>query len=357
MRVILALLFSALLNGGAAGARAAQEAQRPPEAAPQGGAAQGEAAEAARLNSEVVKLFGQGKFDEALPLARRAVELRERLHGADHPAVASALYNLGSIHIQRKEFEEAEKAYGRALAVAEKNGAKQADLAGELNTQLGLLRFRAGDYARAEDYQLRAVALKEQARGPTNPNLVPSLLNLAEVHLMRREFDKAEAYLDRVVTTLRAHPPRKDLAAADRIQNYLCPLLVAGESKLAWKARRVMARLRDPERAAARDKEEAAAGGARRVPTSGGVLNGRVLRRVTPDYPPLARAQRISGVVIVALTVSEEGKVMEAEGLCGHTMLREAAVEAVREWRFSPTLLEGKPVKVTGTVTVNFTLR
>lgn len=353
MKLTLALSFTALLIGGAARGQSAPTTQT--GAAPPGGA-QSEAAEAARLNSEVIKLFGLGKYDEALPPARRVVELREKLLGPDHPAVASALYNLGSLHAQRKEFDEAEKLYRRALAVAEKNGEKQAELAGELNTQLGLLRFRAGDEREAESYQLRALSLKEQARGASHPNLVPSLLNLVEVQLVRRDYDKAEAYLDRVVTILRAQPPKKDLATADRVQSYLCPLLGAKETGVAGKAREVMFRLREPERAAERDKEEAA-GDSRKARVSGGVLNGRVVHKAAPDYPVAARAQRVSGTVVVALTVDEEGKVLEAEALCGHSLLRKSAAEAVRDWRFTPTLLHGKPVKVTGTVTVNFILR
>jgi periplasmic protein TonB len=55
--------------------------------------------------------------------------------------------------------------------------------------------------------------------------------------------------------------------------------------------------------------------------------------------------------------VDEAGRVIEAEPLCGPPLIREAGVEAVRKWRFSPTLRNGRPVKVTGTVTINFELR
>lgn len=343
MRVALALLFTALLSCGQARAQAAPA---------QGGATNPDAAEAARLNSEVVRLYGQGKYDEALPLARRVVELREKSLGADHPAVAGALHNLGTLLVARKEYGEAEKVYQRALAVAEKGGAAQAEFAGEVSTQLGLLRFRAGDYAAAERHQMRGLALKEQARGATHAGLLPNLLNLVEVQLVRRDFDMAEEYLGRVLTILRAQPPKKDLVTAERIKGYLCPLLGARESELAGKVREAMFRLREPEQAAARDQEVA---GKKRV--AGGVLNGRVVRSVPPSYPNAARARRLSGTVVVGITVNEEGKVIEAEPLCGHEALAGAAVEAVREWRFSPTLLEGQPVKVTGTVTVNFVLQ
>lgn len=93
-----------------------------------------------------------------------------------------------------------------------------------------------------------------------------------------------------------------------------------------------------------------------RAPVSGGIINSKVISRVEPTYPPIAKAARAQGTVVVQITVDEDGKVISAHAVSGHPLLRHAAVSAVREWRFSPTLLEGQPVKVTGTVTVNFKL-
>ncbi|HEV3470824.1 MAG TPA: TonB family protein [Pyrinomonadaceae bacterium] len=95
----------------------------------------------------------------------------------------------------------------------------------------------------------------------------------------------------------------------------------------------------------------------RTAPVSGGVLNGKVISRVTPQYPPIAKAARASGTVVVQITVDESGRVISASAVSGHPLLQQAAASAVRQWRFSPTLLSGQPVKVTGTVTVNFTLQ
>ena len=342
MRLIHTLLLSALLACQAAAAQAS--------------APQADEAEAARLTSEVIRLFREGKYDEALPPALKALELRERLHGPDHPSLVSALNNLGAVQLGRKEYEEAERHLRRALALADKHGGEYSVLAADINTHLGLLRSRARDYAEAEGFYLRALALKAQSRGAAPPDLVAAHLNLIEVQLIRRDFAKAAASLDRLVEHLRARPPKKDEAAAERVRGYLCALMQAGEAELARKVRDVAGRLRDPEHAAARDRGEGP-GGRRTVPVSGGVLNGRVARRIAPTYPPAALSNRVSGPVLVEITVSEEGTVLEAEAVCGHPSLVRAAVEAVRQWRFTPTLLEGRPVKVTGSVTVNFILR
>ena len=92
-------------------------------------------------------------------------------------------------------------------------------------------------------------------------------------------------------------------------------------------------------------------------PVSGGVLTGKAVRRVQPQYPAIAKAARASGTVTVQVTVSESGDVISAVATGGHPLLQQAAVAAVRQWKFSPTLLSGQPVKVTGVVTVNFTLQ
>ena len=94
-----------------------------------------------------------------------------------------------------------------------------------------------------------------------------------------------------------------------------------------------------------------------RAPISGGVLNGKAISKPTPPYPAVAKAARASGVVVVQITVDEGGKVISAAAVSGHPLLRQAAVQAAYGARFSPTLLSGQPVKVTGTITYNFNLQ
>jgi periplasmic protein TonB len=94
-----------------------------------------------------------------------------------------------------------------------------------------------------------------------------------------------------------------------------------------------------------------------RAPISGGVLNGKAISKPAPPYPAVAKAARASGTVVVQITVDEGGKVVSAAAVSGHPLLRQAAVQAAYQARFSPTLLSGQPVKVTGTITYNFNLQ
>jgi TonB family protein len=83
-------------------------------------------------------------------------------------------------------------------------------------------------------------------------------------------------------------------------------------------------------------------------------LAGSATRRVEPKYPEEAKKKGIKGGVIVEVKVDEEGKVIAAKALTGHKLLRSAAIEAAKGWRFTPTQLSGKPVKVVGTITFVF---
>jgi protein TonB len=90
---------------------------------------------------------------------------------------------------------------------------------------------------------------------------------------------------------------------------------------------------------------------------SGGVLNGKAISKPQPPYPAIARAARASGTVTVQIVVDESGRVISAQAVSGHPLLQQAAVAAARGARFSPTLLSGQPVKVSGVITYNFVLQ
>jgi protein TonB len=78
---------------------------------------------------------------------------------------------------------------------------------------------------------------------------------------------------------------------------------------------------------------------------------------VQPQYPPLAQAARKEGVVIVELTIGTDGRVQDAKILKSVALLDQAALDAVRQWVFTPTLLNGVPQTILYNVTVTFQLR
>ncbi|HUO17138.1 MAG TPA: TonB family protein [Verrucomicrobiae bacterium] len=93
-----------------------------------------------------------------------------------------------------------------------------------------------------------------------------------------------------------------------------------------------------------------------RVRVSSGVVSGLLIRKVNPTYPPLARQARIQGTVILQAEISKEGNITNLQLVSGHPMLAPAAIEAVKQWKYRPYLLNGEPVEVETQVQVNFTL-
>ncbi len=88
----------------------------------------------------------------------------------------------------------------------------------------------------------------------------------------------------------------------------------------------------------------------------GNVQAARIVNRVQPVYPPLARQTRISGTVRLHAIIGKDGTIQSLEVMSGHPLLQQAALDAVRQWRYQPTLLNGEPVDVDTTIDVIFSL-
>jgi len=93
-----------------------------------------------------------------------------------------------------------------------------------------------------------------------------------------------------------------------------------------------------------------------RIKVGGNVTAAKIINRTAPNYPALARQTRISGTVRLHAIIAKDGTVQQLEVLSGHPLLVQAALDAVRQWRDQPTLLNGEPVEVDTTVDVIFSL-
>jgi periplasmic protein TonB len=92
------------------------------------------------------------------------------------------------------------------------------------------------------------------------------------------------------------------------------------------------------------------------VPVGGDVQMAKLIRRVLPEYPPLARSARIAGVVRLIGIIARDGTIQNLQLVSGHPLLARAAMDAVRQWVYKPTLLNGIPVEVVAPIEVKFTL-
>jgi periplasmic protein TonB len=93
-----------------------------------------------------------------------------------------------------------------------------------------------------------------------------------------------------------------------------------------------------------------------RVKQGGNVTAASILNQTRPVYPALARQARIQGNVVLHAIIDKDGKVAQLEVISGHPLLVQSALDAVKQWRYKPTLLNGDPVEVDTTITVTFTM-
>jgi protein TonB len=101
----------------------------------------------------------------------------------------------------------------------------------------------------------------------------------------------------------------------------------------------------------------AAAQESQRVRVGADVAQANLVKKVDPVYPAEARAARVQDAVVMQAVISKEGRVIELTVLSGHSLLRQSAQDAVLQWEYRPFLLNGQPVEVVTTITVNYSFQ
>jgi CHAT domain-containing protein/Tfp pilus assembly protein PilF len=152
-----------------------------------------------KVYAEFLSLGKAGKYDEARPLGERALMLREKALGADHPDVAEALNSLAILYSILGDDDRSEASFQRALSIREKAlGPEHPALAQVLNN-LGLIAQTRGDYARAESLLKRALDISEKTLGSEHPDVAVRYNNLGDIYRERGDIDKGEQLLQRAL--------------------------------------------------------------------------------------------------------------------------------------------------------------
>lgn len=309
--------------------------------------------EAQKISAEVVKLFKQRKFDEAAPLAQKAIAIRETELGKNHISVAQAWRNLAYIQLQLEKRKEAEKAFENAFEIYERNqplAAADEKMFAEMLEAVAVYEATNGDFIGAEKKFVRAVALREKVNGKDSAEAAESLYKLAQIFQVRGDYEKSLPLLLRALDIRTKKTGKLDSPASEIYSTAHCTL-----SKLNREEEQKQLRERfyppQPEtESGAGDPDESNKIGT----VKGGIVNGRALSLPKPVYPAEAKAARASGAVAVQVLIDESGKVISACAVSGARELQRASEIAAYQSKFSPTLLTGQPVKVSGIITYNF---
>ena len=308
-------------------------------------------AEVNGLNAKVVQLFRERNFDEALTTAARVLEIMEGAFGANHPCVADALANVGALRSAKEEFDAAETLYRRALAIYDTTGQQDSPAVVGVLDRLIFLSAVRRDLDKAEASAQRIVSIAEKKYKPHQLEMARALTYVAEVARLKLDNKRARSLYARVVEIVEQYAPASvPTEIRSSLANYLGMLYAeegGRDSELTKRINKLFI-----------DIASGASPGGRRV-VEGGVINGKAIYKPQPEYPPVARAARAQGVVQVKVTVDETGKVIEAKVFDNspHPTLSRASEEAAMRARFTPTLLSGAPVQVTGIITYRFILQ
>ena len=299
--------------------------------------------ESYELTDKVRKLYSEGNYDEALPLAKRALDLREAALGRNHEDLIPLLLNLGELYKAKQKLGDAHSCFERALQISEKAfGADDARLANILD-RLAFVAFGERDERKAESLFARSLSIKEKTHGPESPEVAQTAFALGELYRFRRDYAKAGPLYQRVIRIREKVGGKDDPELLKALQGYLIVLFGQNKTDEAGQLqKRIVEVVGDHE------------------PIRGGVLNGKAISLVAPEYPAEARSTHASGRVQVQVTIDETGRVIEAKGvnISGtHGALITAAENAARRSRFTPTLVSGIPVKVRGIIIYNFVPR
>jgi len=172
--------------------------------------------EANRILNESSQLRAQRKLDEALPLAERALAIRENVLGPEHLEVIAIVRDIGALYFEQGNLSRAEPSLQRVLAAKEKSpGPNQLDLA-QAQNDLAELYLAKGDFAKAEPLFQRSLAIREKALGPDHPDVATSLNNLGGVYYEQGEYSRVEPLWERalVIVEKTLGPEHPDVADA-----------------------------------------------------------------------------------------------------------------------------------------------
>lgn len=344
-RLLLAALACALLHLGVSAQIAGNgQASSQGQAATQtSGSASTELLEVEKLNTEVIRLFNAGKYDEAIPLAKRVLQIREKALAPGDEQINAALVNLAELYASKQKYGDAAVYYQRVLSNYEKASVPNTQALAKVLDRLAVLNYRQSDFDRTEKFYQRALAIREQTQGPEHLNVASSFYNLAEFYRLRGNYKKAEQYYSQLLEMKEKLPQGVGPRYADVYNRYACALRKDGKSAEAKKV--------EASDAGTKHRDDLV------KLVDAGIVNGKALSLPKPAYPSEAKSVFLSGTVEVKVIIDETGKVTFACAISGHPLLQPASEQAAMGARFSPTLVEGVPVKVTGIVTYNFIAR
>lgn len=292
-----------------------------------------------QLNRNAVDLFKSGKLDEAIKFAKQSVELSLKVYGAEHQMTGLAYNNLGNLQRERQKYGESVENLQKAIDIYQKQTNLSDTKLTEMYQTLGLSQLLGGKKKESEASFVAAINHTETKFGLESKELFTPILNLAGIYARNRNFQKADEYY------LKSYQ-----LAKKNFGNESNEVERVTDSRLCLN-------VDDKKRDSVFYEEYEKIFGYNPFVKADNVVNGKALKLVKPPYPQEAKDRRLTGTVKIRVKINEKGDVIQARAACGKGILESASEEAAWLSKFSPTLLNGQPVEVTGVIVYNFSAK
>ena len=305
-----------------------------------------ELADAAKLDAEVVRLYKEGKFEEATPLAKRVLKIREKLLPANDPLMADSLGNLAALYLARLKFDDADSFLKRALSIYEQTPGQNIFLMAKTLDSLAHVRLFKSDVKKANAFYLRALSIKENALSPDHEEILYSLNNLLDLYVSHKEYAKANAMLRRIISIKERKLGDSDTQVGRLLERMACLMYRNNEKAEAEKVEARANHILYSDLATRPDP----------IGLPKDVFSCKLINNPRPDFMSIARGRRPTGKITmdVAIETDEAGNVTAARFIGGDPAFKSAAEKAALNAKLRPTIVDGRAVKVEGVISHHF---
>lgn len=295
--------------------------------------------------------FEKQKYDDAFRYTQEALEIARKSYGADSLQVAAVQNNLGVIYRSKGDYSDAVKSFEDAIRIIEAAPQAPATDLIALRESLGATHRLAGNNTSAEQQYLTAIDVAEKKFGRDSFEMYSPTVYLAKHYAWTGDLSRGDDYYLKAYRIAYLRKGYKATELDDVEDSRTCMVLPQEGSTSTRKD--FSERLKELRESLDAGKPDATS---TRI-VRGGVVNGKATSLPRPVYPANLNFGRKSGAVVVRVLISEEGKVTDARASCGHPDFAKSAVNAALKAKFTPTLLSGQAVKVSGVIVYNFVAR
>lgn len=312
-----------------------------------------------QLNRRVIEASNAGRLGDAEGLARQALDRAIKLFGGDNEETAVAFFNLGEIYLSKKEYKKAIENLHPALGIYQQKEDKFRQKIAQTALSLGIAHGFDRNNISAEKYLLIAVDAAEKAYGKQNKEILRFIINLRNFYVFTGDFNKADdQFANHYSIAAKIFPDGSDELEKIEEEHYCFAVRFFNDNTAKRRIVRFRRLMRETSKKAKDtptfDIFEGEENNEPDEEKGGDVVKGKAKKLAKPSFPSKAGRKGIGGKIPVKITVDETGKVIEAKTFCGNADLRKASEKAALKSKFTPTLVNGKPVKIIGYIIYNY---